>query len=494
MEQRDLSFSHSLFDRKGDVMLGFFFFAIYIFIYGMMVFRFGLHQDEVLDIAGGATATYVAAGRWGMALYRLLVGEGMAPWADGVTAGVFLCVALVLQTRLFELKGCLQCFFGIFALGTIQFSYVLVYSFQSAPVALGLLGATVSARILKSGNAGWRGYTAVVGMLAYAVACYQVCAIYFLVLLACLHLREQFSMRRMMKAVICLAGACCVWYVVRAVSMVWVSDEVKQYVLDYQKGMTQWHTLPGKGVKVWALFVLHYLKVMHLHAVGCQYAGQWVYASAMFPLAFLVFREVRSGQKKIESLMRVGMIYFIWVAPFSMTLLMGTVQGARTNLSEPLSCAFLWCAFLSKIRFSPFRMVLMTIFSCIVLLRGSVAVSRFAFFEKFDFERWMTSLRAIELQAAEVARKAGLEDYRVYCCNLNKRPSKKIGWSLPVERGIDPVKAGTLMWYIEPWKLDHLSLPKRGIFPREIRRAPSWPNPGSFVIAGGDVYVRVDNL
>ncbi len=494
MEQGDISFSRSLSARKGDFMLGFFFFAIYIFIYGMMVFRFGLHQDEVLDIDGGATSTYVAAGRWGMALYRFLMGKGMAPWADGVTAGVFLCVALVLQTRLFELKGGVQFFYGIFALGTIQFSYVLVYSFQSAPVALGLLCATASARLLKSGDTGWRGYAAVVGILVYAVACYQVCAIYFLVLLAGLYFRGQFAVRRVMQAVICLAGACCIWYVVRAVSMIWVSDEVKQYVLDYQKGMTQWHTLPGKGVEVWVLFVLHYLKIMHLHALGCQYAGQWVYASAMFPLIFLVVKEFRTGRRRIELLLRVGLLYFIWVAPFTMTLLMGTVQGARTNLAEPLSCAFLWGTFLAETRVSPLRMVLIVILSCVVLLRGSVAVSRFAFFEKLDFERWMTSLRTIELQAAELANNAGLTDYRVYCCNLNKRPSKKIGWFLPIERGIDPVKAGTLMWYAEPWKLEHLNLPERGLFPKKIRQAPSWPNPDSFVIFGGNIYVRVDNL
>ena len=50
-------------------------FALFMFVYGAMMPRFGYHWDETLDFSGGGMSTYFANGRWGLALWKHLLGK-----------------------------------------------------------------------------------------------------------------------------------------------------------------------------------------------------------------------------------------------------------------------------------------------------------------------------------------------------------------------------------------------------------------------------------
>ena len=168
--------------NRHEIALCFGYFALYMLVYVPVCVRQGLHWDEVFDVAGAANGTYVAAGRWGLALYRYLFGMGYIPWASGVVAGLYIAAALVLQTRLFSIRaGFGLVLYGALYIGCVQWVNQLQYSHQSDAVALSLLCATVAAYLLNERAVRCRCFASV--MLIYACSVYQTSMLYLLVIL-----------------------------------------------------------------------------------------------------------------------------------------------------------------------------------------------------------------------------------------------------------------------------------------------------------------------
>ena len=90
---------------KNDIIIGLCYLAAYFLVYGYIILRFGLNQDEILDFRGEASDSYLAAGRWGIVLYKDFFVSGCSPYIAGIVSGIYLAIAFVVQTRLLRLKS-----------------------------------------------------------------------------------------------------------------------------------------------------------------------------------------------------------------------------------------------------------------------------------------------------------------------------------------------------------------------------------------------------
>ena len=300
-----------LIERRTAVLL-FGYFILYILVYLPVCVRQGLHWDEVFDVAGAANGTYVAAGRWGLALYRYLFGLGYMPWVSGVVAGLYIAAALVLQTRLFSIKTGFGLFmYGSMYIGCVQWVNQLQYSHQSDAVALSLLCATVAMCLFRAHRIK-RSCLAVI-LLVYACAVYQTAMLYFLVLLFTLVLSEKNDGKMLFQRVcrmmlwVFLSG--CVYLFSRKVVVmlpVLTAGDLN-YMLGVQYGMSKWPEIIAapslaEQCSLLGMYAVCYVKVILKNVLGLTYEGQWVYATTLVPVSCLLWRWLvreRNWQKTI---------------------------------------------------------------------------------------------------------------------------------------------------------------------------------------------------
>lgn len=76
--------------------------AIYLLIYGFLLLRLAPLWDEVYDYCGEGMDSYVIFRRWGQFLYRIVFAEGLQPYIAGIVAGIYICLAILLQTAYFR--------------------------------------------------------------------------------------------------------------------------------------------------------------------------------------------------------------------------------------------------------------------------------------------------------------------------------------------------------------------------------------------------------
>jgi len=162
------------------------FFLLYLYINGAIVLRLDMSGDEILDFGGSdmARQVYMANGRWGIALWGKLVGAGYIPLVGGVTAGLILSVAYIMQCRLLYLHALREkVLYGVISLACFQFSFMQIYSMQVEGCALGILLATLSCMALIECRSmrSWK-FVWCVFLLFCSLSFYQTCGVYFVVL------------------------------------------------------------------------------------------------------------------------------------------------------------------------------------------------------------------------------------------------------------------------------------------------------------------------
>lgn len=373
---------------RDEVALCLGYFALYMLVYMPVCVRQGLHWDEVFDVAGAANGTYVAAGRWGLALYRYLFGMGYIPWMSGVVAGLFIAAALVLQTRLFAIRTRFgAALYGFLYIGCVQWVNQLQYSHQSDAIGLSLLCVTASAYLF-SERAGRSRCLASV-LLIYACSVYQTSMLYLLVLLFVKMLvgdgKISFYARDFCSKLIWIIFAGCAYLVSQKISLMLpvLTETDLNYMRHVQHSMSKWTEIAAAPSleERFTLLVLYaecYLKVVFKNALGLAYEGQWVYATTIIPLCYMLWRwgwRERSWQK-------VLLLLFIWLLPFAMILVVMTDQGPRVSLAEPLSCASMWMLWARQGVFSERVKPFVLFFALIVVLKGGYRVAVIAEDEK----------------------------------------------------------------------------------------------------------------
>ena len=476
------------------------YFFLYLLVYFPLFQRSGLHWDELFDAGGAANETYIAAGRWGLALYRLLFEVGYMPWASGIIAGGYISAALVIQYRLLGIVSCSGRFlYGAFYVGCIQWAFQLQYSHQSDAVAFALLCMTSAVYLftLKS----WRSDILAVGLVVYACSVYQTAMLYFLVVWMLRVMVAQvtvlFGWRRYAKELllVVVAGVLYLCSSMLIKSLPVVFDEELAYVKGVQAAMSKWGEImaaPALGDKIdlWLVYIVCYIKVLIKNLLGMTYEGQWVFATALWPLFWLQWRYLR----KERDVVRAILLLFVWTVPFVMSLVVMTDQGARVSLAEPLSAAGIWALYLRNWQSISRCRLCVVILGVLVLLKAEYRCAVIAEDEKNICLSKMENLRSLNNRILSIAESANLDSPAV------------IYWG--------SIPAKTWNPYVERWgryrESESLMLLPNGRFPAPfnemvIRQCsaeeepfyrdvamnmPIWPTPGSVARCGNSVLIR----
>ncbi len=512
-----------------NIMWGGLYFILYVLIYGLYLPRLGLTQDEVVDFDGSAVGIYIGNGRWGLALYRTLVGGGAAPWAGSIMAGLYLCTAIVLQTRLLRLNtpGLKFCY-GSLMLGMTQFKSMLIFSVQSDAIAFGFVLCTLTCLLLfRKGTLLLSHWLMAILMLCLAIGFYQSLIFYCAALaVGSWLIRRQegepdFFLRFAYRFGLTFLFALLLYFSLRSLTLVLplASKEQIEGSLQYQQGLTQGFTFLVIPFTQKLLYLAHYFKYVFYSGLGLMYAGQWVYATTLIPLMFIFFRYLRQKEAWITRLLRLLALAFLWLSPHIMIVLLGsTIGGERVNLPEPLCCALLWVLWLRGALLSPFLKRLGCILLLFILVHACYAVSSKAWMESLNHERKVNEMRLLCAAARHFAAKRGVRSpglriqtvYKpegdppptVSCSNgcvplellksrLSERRELAQEWSKPF--CFETTDYYDRLYHFTPGGRYLAPLPasKREQWEEEISHLSSWPVPGCMMLKDDCVIVRV---
>ena len=463
------------------------YFLIYLIINSYLLGRPSLHQDEVLDWQGPATDTYAAAGRWGLYFWRILLGEGAFPVTAGVIAGVFIALALHIQTILLSIQSNYARFLyaGIY-LSCTQWASQLVYSYQCDAVAFGLLCATFSVCFLQRNH-----YLSAVISLVVALSFYQTIGVYFFVFLVCVELcRETSNCKRTCSYCIVVISALLLYGVVSLIikTSPLISDETANYVASVQDGMNQWRTFADLDIFSQLIFIAHYTKVAIYNAFGMGESGHYVYATALIPLVSLLRRQFRDGGL-LSACCRAFLLLSVWISPFVLTIIMGVEQGERVALAEPLALACIWILAIKRWVIDLPKKIIMFAAVCFALLKASYSVSATARDTAYEYQHAVHELREIYFSARNTALDQGMHDCPIIVLGIPDNDQYD-------HRRVSPLlfKSGCLNWYASHYRMHQLrkaSVADMKKHREEYQAMPIWPEPGSMRMNKGDVIIRI---
>lgn len=271
------------------------FYFLYLFVNISVIPRAGYHWDETLDFQGEGVLTYVALGRWMLALWKCIFGMGCSPWTAGLFAGVLLVCAIVWQIRLLKLNDLfVALMYGVITVSMVQFSRMLVYSVQSDAVAGGMLAVTAAVALVVREKATPLYIILAAILLGAAMGIYQSIGLYMVVVFAGCAL-VHYSLREWWwRAVIVVVLGCCVYLSGKWVAdwIVAVPEPIRMQYVSGQKSMVNNPFLHPESVMQLVLFVGHYLLVMLKNCFVPKYAGEWFYVSAVVPVMGLLIRSL----------------------------------------------------------------------------------------------------------------------------------------------------------------------------------------------------------
>lgn len=391
------------------------FMAVFAFIYGAMAVRNGYHWDETLDFAGNALETYVANGRWGLVLWRSVMGMGCAVWSSCLLAGVLLCASLVLQVRLLRLEHVgLQLLYGVFYLLQIQFAYQMDYFFLCDATAFGLLCVTLAVWLMEQG--GIRRLLAAAVLVTFAVAVYQCLALNVLVLVGLVVLRDLYVgkplllVRRMGVACGVCGAAVVGWLLVKipVQALLPVDADTLVFCREYAERLNYRQQLFSAE---WYVYVGRMLGTMLQHAVWpVSYDGEPFYLGALAALVVLLWvglLRVRGSARRCAALLLpVG----LWLAPFVMYMVIGATWPCypHTKLAQPLVLAGLGIMAVQQCRWSALWRGVGVCALAVCCVQASALVSRHAARMQASFEERLLRLHHTETDGVREALKHGI--------------------------------------------------------------------------------------
>lgn len=347
-----------LFSRQSVKVAGLLF-IVFLLEYGVFLSggrEWYLNRDEILDYAGCAEATgiYLCNGRWGLALYRSLF-PGIAPMNGVLTAGLWICLALVLQSHLLRLHDFFtRCVYGTVTLSVTLLGEHMMFANQADAFGLAIFSSTVAVWLAIDA----RGMIAKVGAVAlmmWSFAVYQSITLNVMVLfMGVLYLRcirnEIFDYREYgMMMLKTLIPAVLLYAILSqvAANLPFVPNTIRHHVAEYQNtkfSMSAYAT--GDIMFTFRLVghnVIKLLKLMSgiglplLCCTGCL-AGIFTMVQAY----------KNSKWNKSKKLWMFVLLLVILASPFLISAIMNApayeAPTLRTYSAAPFACGLLWVA------------------------------------------------------------------------------------------------------------------------------------------------------
>ncbi len=465
------------------------YFCLFLLVYGYSVLRLGMYGDDLYDFNGEETGLYIAAGRWGIALWRGIFGLGACLWAAGIASGLLISAVIICQCRLLQLNSTLQrMVYGGFYLGCIQFNHMLQFSFLCDVVAASFLAVTAVVYLLQ--QRGLRPRLLGIALLTLSFGTYQATCFYFGALFLVMELRHlQLGTSagictRIGRFVITGLGAAVAWWLIKtvAVHLPFVTQEQIIYASGYQSSLTCWpQFFSGTADEKLSL-------LLNVFMIG--YWGQWVSLSALIALVVLA-KDFRARLGKHRALLPIGLMLLLCITPYALGLVLLRQQTPWTFVAEPVMLAGFWGLFVASPRnLSPRIQQSLCIFLAFVLIKGMYTNAEWAKNERRYFDISMAEMREMRSAANAAAIHAGLQQADVL---LLGEPMRRENVSATASDHT-LVWAYFLQYYLRYLKLTHMRIAT----PQELEQhaalfntMPTWPAPGSIRPAGNTILIKI---
>lgn len=464
-------------------------------VYFSLILRQAPFGDEAWDWGMVDRSIYIAAGRPGLALYlNVFEGHGV-PYAYGVAAALFFAILVSLQL---SLLGCrsrvLKWAFVAVQLGIIQFSYAMIDCFLADAVMLGELCATAAYVLASRQGTGWCRLAGAAVLVAAAASVYQLIVLLIPVLFMVhvfLNRKNSTPLRDLRLGVkvaaVGLAGIL-LYQVVQAACKMNVSSEAIECVQSYQNTLVTWGQLDLKT------HILHIGKQWCMHLIGMGYAGEYLYASCIIPVALLVVLEMRDRTRKLpHRLWYAVMPPAMYLLPFLPIAALGEDQGARLFMAEPLAAACLWILLIRKLEWDLKKVAGCIVYSVsgLVMLKACYMVSDIAFFQHRIFIQNQTAHGMLKQRIAQVEDKAGLETGTtpvILCGQWKSELRKQDRFNSCI------INISDFFFYTHAGDWQIIPSGKSTIPADKLERLradmPAWPAPGSVRYADGYIIVK----
>lgn len=335
--------------HKKDIKLCILIFLVYVCIYGFMSLRLGMAGEEVLAIAGEPDDIYRAGGRWGHSLYRQLTYLGTVPYGAGIVAGLYISIALIIQTKILKFTGTwAPVIYSILYLCCLQWIYQLRYSNQSDSLGLAILFITVAVYLLQ--EKGWIRTLASVVLITLAISVYQSLLIYAVTLMLIKGIHQAIHERTLhftswfLKSSGIIISSFVLYLIGSYVSVTYsnIPPDTLEYVLNYRAEATGYKAALASDTPIWQTFFLNAKNSLLHNYLITGYKSHWIMFSVLVACSIVLIKIAMDKRKWPQKLLYAAMVCALMIMPYSTSILMLEHQGIRVQVAEPLLLAGIW--------------------------------------------------------------------------------------------------------------------------------------------------------
>ncbi len=330
-------------------------------------------------------------------------------------------------------------------------------------------------------------------LLAFALGTYQATCFYIAVLWFAYQLRVQqaggsVSIWKELKKLCIVGGAALVlWWALKQATtrLPLVTEEHLSYAQSYQKSLTNWaaFTQGSWGDKL--ALLEHAFRYLFWSQLGRTYTGQWVYATALIPVALLAWHTWKQ-KGWATKLLQYGMLAMVWVLPHCLIFMLLKQQPPHTLLAEPLAVATLWgmcAAYLPQVLKKG-----MLVLIPFMLLKAGYRSADMAKTEAHEHELCIAELREIRSRGMATAAENQLpQKYKILI--FGEPENAKVSVQLPC--------LYLMKFYLRTYKLNpmHIGSSQDTVDNHALlEQMPAWPVPGSVQHNGQDVIIKLGPL
>ncbi len=364
----------------------------FLLVHLLLIFRFGLSCDEIWDLTGSCSGIYLAGGRFTVSIYRLIFSPCGVPVAYGIAAALFWGLSAATQLKILQIQDkWLQFLFIAFSVSVIQLSYFMVCCYHADAICLGLFMVSCSYLFFEKAYKQRSKAVlclsivpAVIGIGAYQFLALLLPSLFLIQLLQnqILTNKQESLTRILRKAGIFGGWFLCVittYFILSTIGKTLCPANDLNLTESYQSKLILWGKLDI------ITHILHMGKAWCLHLIGVSYSGEWLYASALFPLIILLHDIWKKDNAISLRLFYIFLTLCLYVIPFIPILILGRDIGPRLFITQPLTCAALWSmALVSHAQILKHWGILSL--GIFVMLKACYTVSDMAFYQKRLFE------------------------------------------------------------------------------------------------------------
>lgn len=396
-------------------------FLLYLVAYGPMIFRYGYCIEEINEgIFSSIKLYFITNSRWGVGLWRSLMGIGGMPITAGLVAGAFIAAAILLQIRTFKLRGISEFIYaGVYLAAYTHWLGYIRFSTQSDCVALAMCATSLAVYMLRNNKLHKiTTYIYTPLLLTFSISIYQSIVTYAATLwLGCMmhdvikgrHAKELLNQLLAIFAV--LAISVCT-YALTVLTIKCISGTDSSH-LNHYLGWNKLSTLLLDRdyffLQLWNWGIIYPAK----NVLGMIQSGQWIYTTALLAIALVLLNLICTARQWGASLRYALLGSMMLYVPYCLNIILLSNLPPYVYVAHPLVPAIAWgiCSItwdnksiLSKCCIG---------FTILLIFKTSYAASQAAYRERYAYERGREEVIAMDIRSRNVAIAANYQDYEI---------------------------------------------------------------------------------